>query len=178
MADSAAARAHTHTRSAPPAARSMGQLEARSKRAEALGAEFGEAVEGTRGRLGELGQVSASASAALGQALQRVLEQEGQELAAMLRSLKGDVGLMAEEGGAAARRVGQEMCARLTKEVLEVGGPDTHKHTNATQMVLRALGACLNALCPLFAVVAGAGQRVAAPLRGARGPRHRLPGER
>lgn len=61
-----------------------------------------------------------SAASALKDSLATLLEDEGRQLDMVFETFSTNVGSMTTEGGAAAERVGKEMCARLSKEVVQV----------------------------------------------------------
>ncbi|GAB5030231.1 kinesin-like protein kif11 [Nannochloropsis oceanica] len=100
--------------------RTTEELQLRSERAMALVTDcerlLGEAQEGVVG-MGKMGSVAAEA---LEGAVRAFVEKEVKEMGQALQSLGGEVDLLVKDGGEAAGRVGREMCARLSKEIVEM----------------------------------------------------------
>ena len=100
--------------------RTAQDLQTRSERAVALVTVcellLGQTKEGVVG----MGETGTAAARALEGAVQALVQKEVQEMGQALQSLGGEVDLLVKDGGEAAGRVGREMCARLSKEIVEV----------------------------------------------------------
>lgn len=96
------------------------ELQGRSERAVALVTDcerlLGEAKRGVVG----MGVTSTAAATALEGAVHALVEKEVKEMGQAFLSLGGEVDLLVKDGGEAAGRVGREMCARLSKDIVEV----------------------------------------------------------
>jgi kinesin family protein 11 len=100
--------------------RTAQELQGRSERAVALVTDcerlLGQAKEGVV----DMGVTSMAAATALEGAVQALVEKEVKEMGQALLRLGGEVDVLVKDGGEAAGRVGREMCARLSKEIVEV----------------------------------------------------------
>ncbi len=95
-------------------------LAGRSQRAQAMTAECMTLLSTAQMGMAGMGQVGAAAAAALKASVRTLVEKEVQEMRQALQRLGGEVDVLVKDGGEAAGRVGREMCARLSKEIVEV----------------------------------------------------------
>eukprot|EP00624_Nannochloropsis_granulata_P000420 evm.model.NODE_11697_length_9943_cov_24.499748.2 len=100
--------------------RTTEELQLRSERAVALVTDCEQLLGKAQDSVVGMGKIGTVAAAALEGAVRALVEKEVKEMGQALQSLGGEVDLLVKDGGEAAGRVGREMCARLSKEIVEV----------------------------------------------------------
>ena len=98
----------------------MQDIQSRSENARILATDCGLELRQASASVDTLNEAGTLAAKALQEAVQRLVKEEGKEMGEAIKNFVEEVDLMVRDGGAAAGRVGKEMCARLSKEVVNV----------------------------------------------------------
>lgn len=141
--------------------RDAAALAARSRAVQALLADCQALLVQGKAAAAGVGSAGEAAAGAMEAAVAALVEKEVNETARALQTLAGEVDGLVAEGGGAAARVGKEMCARLSKEVVAVLVAQSQRETAA--LLERAKAYEAEAAAATAAVAAAfAGARAAA----------------